>query len=128
MQLDLTGLDILLINPGIHVSTLEVFANTFPTGRSWNLEQLVARDRITNWQGSIVNTMEPCVFGNYPEIALIKTALLEHGAIYAAMSRTRKYGLRFVQFPSGEIGLAYWTIAVGVFALIRSKHRSMLTG
>lgn len=86
VQLDLTGLDILLINPGIHVSTLEVFANTFPTGRSWNLEQLVARDRITNWQGSIVNTMEPYVFGKYPEIALIKTALLEHGAIYAAMS------------------------------------------
>jgi len=86
LQLDLSGLHMIMINPGIHVATAEVYANTVPSGSSWKLEQLVTRDRIADWQGSIVNTMEPYVFEKYPEIALIKTALLSHGAIYAAMS------------------------------------------
>ncbi len=86
LPLDLSGLHMILINPAIHVGTPEVFANTAPTGSSVNLEHLVDRDRITEWQGTLLNTMEPYIFGKHPEIAVIKTALLEHGAFYAAMS------------------------------------------
>lgn len=105
LDLDLRGLRLVLINPGLHVSTAEVYRNTVPTGRSWDFSTLLQRDRIQSWQATIINTMEDHVLRTHPRIAEIKARLLRGGAIYAAMtgSGSSVFGL-FKEAP-GELAL-----------------------
>ncbi|HEX2617958.1 MAG TPA: hypothetical protein VHL57_10470, partial [Flavobacteriales bacterium] len=76
---------LVLVNPGIHVGTAEVYRNTTPTGRSMDLPAALAADRST-WPSTVINTMEPYVFSAYPAIAAVKAQLQGAGAYYAAMS------------------------------------------
>lgn len=113
IELDLQGLHLLLVNPGLHVSTAEVYRNTIPTGRSWDLSSLLRRDSIETWQTTIVNTMEGHVFRTHSAILDLKTHLLDNGAVYAAMtgSGSSVFGL-FKEAPSGiELpdGFSSWT-------------------
>jgi len=84
--LDLRGLHLVLVNPGLHVSTAEVYRNTVPTGRPWDLSSLLHREQLEEWQATIINTMETYVLDAHPVIADIKTSLLRSGALYAAMT------------------------------------------
>ena len=86
IDLNLSGLHMILVNPGIHVATPEVYRNTIPTEVSWDLGRKLIRELAPSWQGHLLNTMEPYVFEKHPEIAQIKTALLDAGALYASMS------------------------------------------
>lgn len=86
MDLDLQGLRLVLVNPGLHVSTADVYRNTVPTGRSWAFRELLQRDHIQSWRSTVLNTMEDHVFRTHPAISDIKTSLLRSGALYAAMT------------------------------------------
>lgn len=85
VALDLRGNWLVLVNPGIHVSTAEVYRNTAPTGRSMDLRAALAADR-ASWNSTVLNTMEPYVLQAHPPVAALKRALQEAGAYYAAMS------------------------------------------
>jgi 4-diphosphocytidyl-2-C-methyl-D-erythritol kinase len=86
INLDLSGLWLVLVNPGIHVPTPLVYAHTVPTGRLLDLGELLATRPIEDWQELVPNTMERYVFEAFPEVGAIKMQLKEHGAVYAAMS------------------------------------------
>lgn len=85
VEVDLKNHWLVLVNPGIHVSTAEVFQGMRLTSAHTDLEKALNAP-LTAWPSTVVNDMEPYVFAKYPAIAAIKAELLKHGAVYAAMS------------------------------------------
>lgn len=86
VDLDLRGLWCVLVNPGIHVPTVEAYRLVRPTGRSMDLRQALTGHPPEQWADLVHNTMEPGVFDRWPVIGAVKDTLIEHGATYAAMS------------------------------------------
>lgn len=85
LKLDLSGYKIVLVHPGIHVSTEWAFANIDPGRRTVSLKQVI-HSPIKSWKQELKNDFEVPVFNKYPEIKKIKDDLYYAGATYAAMS------------------------------------------
>jgi len=85
IDFSLKGYFIVLVKPPFGVGTKEAYAGIKP---SIPKKSLLDSIHLTpdNWQNCIVNDFEMSVFKLYPEIAEIKSKLLENGAVYAAMS------------------------------------------
>lgn len=83
INLDLTGLRLLMIKPKCGVSTKEAYGGIVPKGCSDLLR--VIQDR-TELFLVASNDFEDTVFSAHPELAEIKQRLLDAGAVYAAMS------------------------------------------
>jgi 4-diphosphocytidyl-2-C-methyl-D-erythritol kinase len=81
----LNGYFIVLVKPPFGVGTKEAYAGIKPSIPKKSLLDSIQLSP-DNWQNCIVNDFETSVFNLYPQIAEIKSKLLEHGAIYAAMS------------------------------------------
>jgi 4-diphosphocytidyl-2-C-methyl-D-erythritol kinase len=98
---EIAGKLILLVNPGIHVSTKEAFAAVKPKPMSFDLDKLLQTKQVSEWHTFLVNDFEESVFAVHPEIALIKDVLLKNGALYAAMSGSGSsvYGIFESQIP-----------------------------
>lgn len=85
--IDLSGYDIHLICPEVHVSTRTAFAGITPKPAPFdlrNLEQLP----ITDWKNVLHNDFEQTVFGTHPVLGELKNELYNQGAIYASMTGT----------------------------------------
>lgn len=76
---------IVLVNPGIHLSTKEAFAGVVPNENNKPVSGIITQP-IETWQGELINDFEASVFPNHPEISHIKQQLLDAGAVYASMS------------------------------------------
>lgn len=76
---------IVLVNPGIHVSTAEAYAGIVPSLPEVPLQQLLAQP-LRQWKELLQNDFEKTVFAAYPAIAAVKEKLYEAGALYASMS------------------------------------------
>lgn len=85
VELDIQGIRLLLVNPGLHVPTPQAYALTRPTERSMDLVNALSSP-MEEWQRSVHNTMETGIFPQFPEIGMIKERLVASGATYAAMS------------------------------------------
>ena len=83
IDLDLSGLRLIMIKPACGVSTKEAYSGIKPKGCS-NLCQ-VTQDRLKLFAVA-ENDFEGTVFAIHPELAAIKKRLLDAGALYAAMS------------------------------------------
>lgn len=90
----LSGHYIVLVKPPFGVGTREAYEGIKPSIPKKSLLDSIKLSA-DNWQNCIVNDFETSVFKLYPEIAEIKTKLLEHGAAYASMSGSGSsvYGL-----------------------------------
>jgi 4-diphosphocytidyl-2-C-methyl-D-erythritol kinase len=82
----LQGWWLILINPGVHVGTAEVYANTEITTPNTELTELIGRSSPVEWSGHLVNVMETYVMKAYPVVAEAKRLIAGTGAAYAAMS------------------------------------------
>lgn len=102
--LDLTGWYLVLVFPGIHVSTQEAYAGITPQNGSLNLQTL-AETQVSQWKNHVVNFFERSVFSLHPLLAKEKENLYQKGAIYASMSGSGStlFGL----FTSKEKAEAY---------------------
>ncbi len=85
IDLDLSGLFLVLVKPDDVVSTREAYSLTTPHTPSLSLREAVRGD-IGTWRGTVVNDFERSVFPLHPEIAALKRSLYEQGALYASMS------------------------------------------
>jgi 4-diphosphocytidyl-2-C-methyl-D-erythritol kinase len=81
----LSGHKIVLVHPGIHISTAWAFAQISP-GKSIKLIKEIIRRPVEIWKQELKNDFEQPVFSQYPEIKKIKDDLYAAGAVYAAMS------------------------------------------
>ncbi len=85
IDLDLSGLWLVLVKPDEGISTREAYAGVHPAVPAVPLRERIARP-LHEWQGLVKNDFEPHIFAAHPRLAAIKTELLQAGALYAAMS------------------------------------------
>ncbi len=85
IELSVTGYEIVLVNPGVHVGTREAYADIVPQEPENSLRELISLPMI-HWQNTIHNDFERSVFTTYPVIAGLKQKMINLGAIYASMS------------------------------------------
>ncbi|MDE7166990.1 MAG: 4-(cytidine 5'-diphospho)-2-C-methyl-D-erythritol kinase [Bacteroidaceae bacterium] len=85
IDLDLSGLWILLVKPDEAVSTRKAYQGVTPCQPAFPLSESIARP-IREWQQFVSNDFERTVFPHHPGLSTIKQQLIESGAIYAAMS------------------------------------------
>jgi len=81
---------ILLINPGIHISTKWAFQNLELTSHKKSLKEFCDHSFVTieNIKDYATNDFEKIVYKKYPEIKLIKDKLDASGADFTAMTGT----------------------------------------
>lgn len=94
VSMNLSNYKMVIVNPGIHISTPAAFSRIVPATPSKPLPVLVSKP-ITEWKDHIINDFEPVVFKAYAEIEAIKYKLYEAGAVFALMSGSGStvYGL-----------------------------------
>jgi 4-diphosphocytidyl-2-C-methyl-D-erythritol kinase len=76
---------LLLVNPGIHISTREAYGFCTPKPPDTNLIELYDLD-ISEWKNLIINDFEEPIFLKYPQIAELKNKINEMGPLYSSMS------------------------------------------
>ncbi len=110
----LEGYHIILINPGIHLSTREAYLNSHPGAPDKSLQQIISYD-IPKWKKLIKNDFEDFAFNVYPQIGDIKRALYKSGAVFSSMtgSGSTVYGI-FEDEPKVPEKLKEFVIYEGV--------------
>lgn len=94
ISIDLNGLHLVLINPGIHISTAEAFQMITPQPNSTNLKEVVNMPK-NEWKSILKNDFEIPACALYSEIKSAIDILNGAGAFYSAMtgSGSTVYGL-----------------------------------
>ncbi|MCF3108511.1 4-(cytidine 5'-diphospho)-2-C-methyl-D-erythritol kinase [Niabella sp. CC-SYL272] len=87
LLLNLAEYHLVVVNPGIHISTPWAFSRINPAPPVRSLEALPDLPP-SAWEQLVFNDFEPLVFEAYPEVGAIKTRLLNMGAVFAAMTGT----------------------------------------
>ena len=85
IDIGLAGKWIVLVNPGIHISTIEAYAGVVPKPSGSDLRE-VLRLPVSEWNGMVKNDFEATLFEKYPLLEEIKAELYKQGAAYASMS------------------------------------------
>ena len=85
LEFSLNSYKIVIINPGIHVSTTEAFKNIIPAVPLKSIKEIIQQP-ISTWRHDLINDFEKPIFIKHPEIKEIKDSLYNGGAIYASMS------------------------------------------
>lgn len=85
IELNLSGHRFVLIHPGIHVSTKWAFEQLTPAKAPRPITEILQQS-LSEWKRELVNDFEAPILRAYPEIASIKRALYDDGAVYASMS------------------------------------------
>jgi 4-diphosphocytidyl-2-C-methyl-D-erythritol kinase len=83
--LDLKEYRLVLVNPGIHVSTREAFSTLTAKVPTRSLQDIICQP-VAEWKEVLKNDFEEPVFRLYPAIEKIKFELYEAGAVYASMT------------------------------------------
>lgn len=94
VPVDLSQYQIVIVNPGIHVSTPWAFKQLQPEQPQRSLQELILMP-VEEWKNFITNDFEIPVFKAHPEIESIKDNLYNAGAVFAIMSGSGStvYGL-----------------------------------
>lgn len=82
---EISGLHILIVKPGVSVSTVWAYGHVKPSGRHLPEPTEFPSDP-EHWQKVLENDFEEVVFEAWPEIAAIKNQMLKLGAVYASLS------------------------------------------
>lgn len=104
----LKGWWLLLVHPGIHVSTAWAFSQLEEDRTQPPLEEILSGGP-SSWRGMLPNHFEAPVFRAHPPIAAVQHRLYEAGAAYAAMSGSGSsvFGL-FREQPQLHFPPEYW--------------------
>jgi 4-diphosphocytidyl-2-C-methyl-D-erythritol kinase len=76
---------ILLLFPGIHISTKNAFENIVPKNGNISLQQII-KEPIETWKNKLTNDFEQTAFSAHPILQDYKNELYNLGALYASMS------------------------------------------
>lgn len=85
IDLDLSKYKIVIVHPGVHVSTGWAFSTVKPVTPKKSIKEII-KQPIGTWKEELKNDFEEPVFNKYPEIKKIKNDLYAAGAIYSSMS------------------------------------------
>jgi len=84
-DISLKGYHLLLVMPGIHISTKQAYAAVKPTGRRNLVSDIIVRP-VEEWKDILVNQFEEALFPKYPLLKEIKHTLYAMGALYASLT------------------------------------------
>ena len=87
INLNLDGYNIVIVNPGIAISTKLAFSLITPKVPDTNMEAIIC-EPVTSWKEKLINDFEQPIFNSFPELANIKETLYQKGAVYASMTGT----------------------------------------
>lgn len=85
LHVDLSMYKMVLINPGIHVSTARAFSTLKPKLPAQPLPYIIQQP-VAAWKDALGNDFEDSIFKLRPAIKEIKQELYSQGAIYASMT------------------------------------------
>ena len=85
IALDLSKYKILIVHPGVHISTGWAFSTIKPVTPKKSIEEII-KQPIETWKEELKNDFEGPVFNKYPEIKKIKDDLYTAEAIYSSMT------------------------------------------
>ncbi|WP_031528900.1 4-(cytidine 5'-diphospho)-2-C-methyl-D-erythritol kinase [Dyadobacter crusticola] len=85
IDIKLKGKWIVLVNPGIHISTVEAYSGIKPQRSDADLRSLLSKP-IGTWKDHVKNDFEATLFPKYALLSEIKEELYKQGALYASMS------------------------------------------
>ena len=85
ISIDLSAYHLLLVHPGIHISTAEAFSGVQPGERQDSLKDIITLPP-SQWKDLLVNDFEEPIIQLYPGLSKIRDLLYEAGAIYASMT------------------------------------------
>lgn len=85
LHLDISSHQLVVINPGIHVSTAEAFGGVQPSDNRISLPEITSQP-VHQWKDQLRNDFEASVFKRFPEIEKLKATLYQEGALYASMT------------------------------------------
>ncbi|MFM6969095.1 MAG: 4-(cytidine 5'-diphospho)-2-C-methyl-D-erythritol kinase [Sediminibacterium sp.] len=86
-NVNLDGYSIVIINPGIGISTKTAFSFITPKQPSTHIPEILQLP-ISSWRDTLINDFEAPIFKAYPALQNIKETLYQKGALYAAMTGT----------------------------------------
>jgi 4-diphosphocytidyl-2-C-methyl-D-erythritol kinase len=84
-DVSLTGKQIVLVYPNLHISTAEAYAGVKPHRPDTDLNVALTQPLAT-WKDTIFNDFENSLFPRYPVLNKLKNDLYDQGAIYASMT------------------------------------------
>lgn len=84
-RLSLKNKWILLVYPGIHISTREAYSGIRPTKSTTPLIDIIEKD-LETWKFNLQNDFEQHLFNKYPVLETVKNSLYKSGAVYASMT------------------------------------------
>jgi len=85
MDINISGYKLLVVKPEVHVATAVAFSEIVPVNDPGKLKNKIKLP-VNTWMNLIENDFEKSVFKQFPEIAEVKSLMIQHGAVYAAMS------------------------------------------
>jgi 4-diphosphocytidyl-2-C-methyl-D-erythritol kinase len=114
ISIDLTAYEILLVDPGIHISTAKAFSGVSTYVPKKSIYTIIQQP-ISTWREELVNDFEAAIFPQFPEIDEIKNQLYASGAIYASLtgSGSAVYGM----FENGKLPGQIFSAGYQVFHL-----------
>lgn len=77
---------IVVVNPGINISTREAYSGIVSYSNKGKLKDLLENYTLEEWKSRVKNDFETSIFRNHPDIEAIKEKLYEMGARFASMS------------------------------------------
>jgi 4-diphosphocytidyl-2-C-methyl-D-erythritol kinase len=94
VPLDLENYSIVLVHPGISISTAWAFARIKPAIPVKSVREIIGQP-VETWKKELSNDFEAPVFAEYPELQELKERLYGSGALYASMtgSGSSLYGI-----------------------------------
>lgn len=110
ISLNLKGLRIILIKPDVAISTKEAYSGItlHPEATHSIFNAIQENQSLEHLQDLLINDFEQTIFPLHPELATIKQALLDAGAIYASMSGSGS--TLFALFPAVPNGSNYQSV------------------
>ena len=87
INLSLSKYKILIVNPGIHISTKELFAEISPAIPAKHIREIILQP-IQTWKNELTNDFEMIAFSKYPSLQKIKESMYDANAIYSSMTGT----------------------------------------
>jgi 4-diphosphocytidyl-2-C-methyl-D-erythritol kinase len=87
INVNLDGYRIVIVNPGIAISTKLAFSLITPKVPDTNMEAIIC-EPVSSWKEKLINDFERPIFNSFPELANIKETLYQKGAVYASMTGT----------------------------------------
>ncbi|MFC5271469.1 4-(cytidine 5'-diphospho)-2-C-methyl-D-erythritol kinase [Adhaeribacter terreus] len=85
VKLHLSGFQIIIVYPEIHITTAEAYGKIKPKPAEIPVKKAV-QNAMENWQKTVFNDFETALFPTYPILPELKKQLYNAGAVYASMT------------------------------------------